>query len=82
MLGMSACADWKEVQDFVLTTQDSVTGGLSKWPDNHPDPLHTYLGLSGLALADPPLGYALRPVDPALNITLRAKQHLDDIYKL
>jgi len=80
MLGMSDCIDWKEAQDFVLTTQDSITGGLSKWPDNYPDPLHTYLGLSGLALADPPLGYALRPVDAALNITLRAKQHLDDIH--
>ena len=34
-----------------------------------------------LVPADPPLGYALRPVDAALNITLRAKQHLDVIYR-
>ena len=30
MLGMSDCIDWKEAQDFVLTTQDSITGGKMK----------------------------------------------------
>jgi len=51
---------------FVLETQDSVIGGLSKWVDNTPDPLHTYLGLGGLALA----GYeGLADFDPALNVT-------------
>lgn len=53
---------------FVLETQDSVIGGLSKWVDNTPDPLHTYLGLGGLALA----GYeGLVDFDPALNVTKR-----------
>ena len=64
---------FEEVEDFiagstsfVLETQDSVIGGLSKWVDNTPDPLHTYLGLGGLALA----GYeGLADFDPALNVT-------------
>ena len=52
--------------DFVLQTQDSVIGGLSKWADNTPDPLHTYLGLGGLAIA----GYeGLADFDAALNVT-------------
>ena len=52
----------------MLETQDSVIGGLSKWVDNTPDPLHTYLGLGGLALA----GYeGLVDFDPALNVTKR-----------
>lgn len=52
--------------DFVLQTQDSVIGGLSKWVDNTPDPLHTYLGLGGLAIA----GYeGLADFDAALNVT-------------
>lgn len=82
MLGMSDCIDWDEVKDFVLTTQSEITGGLAKWSDTSPDPLHTYLGLSGLALAVPDhLPISLSPVDPALNITLRAKQSFDELIR-
>jgi len=81
MLGISDCIDWREIEQFVLTTQDPVTGGLAKWPDIHPDPLHTYLGLSGLALAEPAPSSALLSVHPQLNITNRAKQHLDKIHQ-
>jgi len=79
MLGMADFIDWKETQKFVLTTESPLTGGLAKWADTHPDPLHTYLGLSGLALAEPSLCLDLQPVDPALNITIRAKRHLESI---
>merc|ERR1712065_129643 len=34
---------------YVLSTQQAI-GGLAKWPDHHPDPLHTHLGLCGLSL--------------------------------
>ena len=65
--------------DFVLSTQDGITGGLAKWPEISPDPLHTYLGLAGLALAP----YAgLRPVDPQLNITKRARAFVDNLHNL
>lgn len=61
---------------YVLSAQDGIVGGLAKWadePDISPDPLHTYLGLAGLALV-PSLD--LQQVDPELNITLRAKKQL------
>ena len=32
---------------FVFSTQDPIVGGLAKWPDQTPDPLHTCLGLAG-----------------------------------
>ncbi|XP_023342195.1 geranylgeranyl transferase type-1 subunit beta [Eurytemora carolleeae] len=73
--------DWSEIKNFVLTTQDPITGGFAKGTDMSPDLLHTYLGLSGLSLAEPPLLPSLNPVDPALNITLRAKQHLLSLHK-
>jgi geranylgeranyl transferase type-1 subunit beta len=58
--------------DFVLRTQDDLVGGLAKWADNATDSLHTYLGLSGLALAG---HQGLRRVEPSVNLTARA---LDD----
>ena len=67
---------------FVLSTQDAIIGGMAKWPDmTSPDPLHTYLGLSGMSLFLEPgqNAYGLRPVDAALNITRRAASHLTDI---
>ena len=62
---------------YVLSTQDPITGGLAKWPDLTPDPLHSYLGLSGLGLGNYP---ELRPVDAELNITLRARQYLNQLH--
>merc|ERR1712029_894149 len=65
-------------RQFVLSTQDPVTGGLAKWVDTVPDPLHTYLGLSGLAIA----GEAgLLVVDPALNISTQAASHLATLHQ-
>ena len=50
-----------------------ISGGLAKWPENMPDPMHTYLGLAGLSIAS----YSdLRPIDPELNITKRARASL------
>ena len=56
---------------FVLDTQDGLVGGLSKWKDNSPDPLHTYLGLGGLALSGYP---GLAEFDPALNVAVRTNK--------
>ena len=67
---------------FVLSTQDAIIGGMAKWPDmTSPDPLHTYLGLSGMSLFLEPENnvYGLLPVDAALNITKRAAAHLNDV---
>ena len=63
--------------NYVLSTQDGITGGLAKWPENMPDPMHTYLGLAGLSIAS----YSdLLPVDPELNITKRARAFLTTLY--
>jgi len=60
----------------VLSTQDPVTGGLAKWTDTQTDPLHTYLGLSGLGI----LGEeGVQEVDPALNLSKRTKLWLEKL---
>lgn len=69
-------SDTKESIQYVLSTQGEITGGLAKWVDTQPDPLHTYLGLSGLSLAGE---VELLSVDPALNFTKRAKEFLSTI---
>ena len=51
--------------EFVLSTEDDLIGGLAKASDVSADPLHTYLGIGGLALAKFP---GLKEIDPALNI--------------
>lgn len=76
LLDIHQLVNAEENRKFVLSTQDPVIGGLAKWPDNSPDPLHTYLGLSGLSLAGEP---SLEPVDPALNISCRALKHLQSL---
>ncbi|MCL4145270.1 UNVERIFIED_CONTAM: hypothetical protein GTU68_055290 [Idotea baltica] len=74
--------DHKPLIQFVLSTQDPIIGGLGKFAGIHPDGLHTYLGISGLALMDTQItGIELRAVDPALNISQRALQHLSNLHK-
>ncbi|XP_010774448.1 geranylgeranyl transferase type-1 subunit beta [Notothenia coriiceps] len=63
-------------RSFILSTQDRLVGGFAKWPDSHPDPLHAYLGLCGLSLIGEP---SLRKVHPALNITQRAFEHVQQL---
>ncbi|KAI9342936.1 geranylgeranyltransferase type I beta-subunit-like protein [Obelidium mucronatum] len=56
-----------------LETTISERGGFSKHADATPDPLHSYMGLAGLSIAQEP---GLQPLYPPLNITLRALNHL------
>ncbi|XP_022238442.1 geranylgeranyl transferase type-1 subunit beta-like [Limulus polyphemus] len=62
---------------FILSTQDDIAGGLAKWPDVVPDPLHTYLGIGGLSLAGKE---GVLPIHPGLNISKRAVDHLKHIH--
>ncbi|XP_071546819.1 geranylgeranyl transferase type-1 subunit beta isoform X2 [Panulirus ornatus] len=78
LLGGLNYLDLEALRQFVLSTQDPITGGLAKYPDSHPDGLHTYLGISGLSLLNRD---NLRPVDPALNISQRALKHLHTLHK-
>ncbi|XP_074649953.1 geranylgeranyl transferase type-1 subunit beta-like [Tubulanus polymorphus] len=80
LLGMFEMTNYEFNRSFVLETQDEVIGGFSKWPDNTPDPLHSYMGLGGLSfLKDPE--FHLNEVDPTINITLRAMDHLHQLQK-
>uniref|UniRef100_A0A2P2I1I4 Geranylgeranyl transferase type-1 subunit beta-like n=1 Tax=Hirondellea gigas TaxID=1518452 RepID=A0A2P2I1I4_9CRUS len=79
LLGCEHLLDLNSLLQFVLSTQDPVTGGLAKHSSSGADGLHTYLGLSGMAvLGLLPLQDAM-PVDPALNMTCRAVKHLRDL---
>jgi len=79
ILGITDLIDKEKVIDFVLSTQEVLVGGFSKWPGLNPDPLHTYTGISGLSL----LGdFGLKPVDPALNITNTAVNNMNSIHKI
>ena len=44
MLGCLNLVDKSAVEQYVLSCQDEVVGGISKFPGGDPDPLHTYLG--------------------------------------
>ncbi|CAH1408152.1 unnamed protein product [Nezara viridula] len=76
MLEIFDMIDFAENRAYIMTTQDSLTGGFAKWEDYIPDPLHTYLGLSGLSLMKEK---GLLEIDPALNITQRAARYLKKI---
>ncbi|GAB6024029.1 Geranylgeranyl transferase type-1 subunit beta [Chamberlinius hualienensis] len=78
LLGIFDLVDKKQNREFILSTQNSMTGGLAKFPDIVPDPLHTYTGLGGLALMSDD---GLNPINAALNITERASEHLLKIHQ-
>ncbi|XP_014259826.1 geranylgeranyl transferase type-1 subunit beta [Cimex lectularius] len=65
--------DYDKNREFVLSTQDNLIGGFSKWVDYTPDPLHTYLGLAGLSFIGKD---DLLEIHPALNISSRAVNFL------
>ncbi|KAK7116030.1 geranylgeranyl transferase type-1 subunit beta-like [Littorina saxatilis] len=79
LLGVLDLTNFLCSRTFILSTQSAITGGLAKWPDISPDPLHTYLGICGLALMGEP---GLAAVHPALNITQRAADHLFNLQKV
>ncbi|KAI6653213.1 Geranylgeranyl transferase type-1 subunit beta-like [Oopsacas minuta] len=59
--------------EYLFSTENSITGGFSKWPDHSTDPLHSYMAISGLSL----LGYpGVKPVDVRLNISSSAVERL------
>lgn len=78
ILGALELLDTTALRQFVLSTQDPITGGLAKYPNANPDGLHTYLGISGLSLLRKD---NLKPVDPALNISQQALSHLHQLHK-
>ena len=79
-LHLLECASWVDKlwnTSFILSTQSKHVGGFAKWPDTHPDPLHTYLGLSALSLSG---DLELHPVHAALNVSQRTVQWLHHLH--
>ncbi|CAG8583138.1 10654_t:CDS:2 [Diversispora eburnea] len=64
--------DFKQNFDFLMETQTKY-GGFSKWPEYPADVMHAYMGVAGLSLMKVP---ELQELDPALNISLSAKERL------
>ncbi|RWS13653.1 geranylgeranyl transferase type-1 subunit beta-like protein [Dinothrombium tinctorium] len=66
--------------DFVMSTQDPIVGGFGKNSYSPPDPMHTYLGLAGLSLI-PTTNKILSTINPEVNISERATEHLRCIHR-
>eukprot|EP00039_Didymoeca_costata_P002271 m.58852 g.58852 ORF g.58852 m.58852 type:complete len:425 (-) comp11203_c0_seq1:19-1293(-) len=73
LLGEGALINTKEIRSFLFQTQNTISGGFAKHVDALPDLLHSYMGISGLSLQGE-LG--IRPVHPALNISMKASRNL------
>lgn len=78
LLGWSSFINRQWNRSYVLSTQGKLVGGFSKWPDYHPDPMHTCLGLAGLSLNKEP---GLNPLLPSLTITRRAADWMETLHR-
>ncbi|KAG7300193.1 hypothetical protein JYU34_015743 [Plutella xylostella] len=76
ILDMLEMTNYASNRKYIFETQDTVVGGFSKWPETCTDPMHTYLGLCGLSLIGE---NGLIEIEPRLNITKRAFEHLKKI---
>ncbi len=63
--------------NYVFETYHGIVGGFAKWPNCNPDPLHTFMALSGLSLVDYP---ELQPINSTLVITERAHAYLKTLH--
>ncbi|KAL1117784.1 hypothetical protein AAG570_004099, partial [Ranatra chinensis] len=79
MLDFFHLVNFTENRRYIITTQDSLIGGFSKWADSYPDPMHTYLGLCGLSLMGEE---GLQEINPALNMSSRAVKRLHKLHAL
>ena len=82
MLHTFQLSDLKKNLNFLLSMQNEVYGGFAKYADDSVDPLHTYLCLCALSLINQyEKHFCMEELDPALNISKRAVQHLTEIQK-
>ncbi|XP_055297710.1 geranylgeranyl transferase type-1 subunit beta isoform X1 [Sitodiplosis mosellana] len=78
ILGAFQFTNFSSNREYLLETQDVITGGFSKWPGSSPDPFHTYFSLCGLSFIKEE---GLEAVMPSLNISQRAYDRLCDIQR-
>jgi geranylgeranyl transferase type-1 subunit beta len=72
-------SNYNENRDYILSTQDTIVGGFSKWPGSTTDPFHTYFGLCGLSFLNEP---GLLEIMPSLNISMRAYERLKNFHEI
>lgn len=72
IMGRLHWIDSKQLEKFILSCQDTETGGFSDRNGNMPDIFHTLFGLAGLSLLN--ADNRLKPINP----TLCLPQHVID----
>jgi geranylgeranyl transferase type-1 subunit beta len=76
MLGSLESSGRQENIDWLLHNQNPIMGGFGKHDNEFPDPLHTFMGIAGLAL----INYEnLNKLFPALTISHQTLEHLRKI---
>jgi len=65
MIDRAHWIDSQKLCDFIVSAQDSQTGGIADRPGHRPDIFHTYFGLAGLSLLNFP---NLASIDPAFAL--------------
>lgn len=78
ILGVFDLTDATENRKYIMSTQEKLTGGFSKWPGSLADPFHAYFGLCGLSFLEEP---GLLPINPCLNISERSYQRMLAIHQ-
>ncbi|CAF1531322.1 unnamed protein product, partial [Didymodactylos carnosus] len=73
MLNAFDFIDVEKNLDFLHSTENSITGGFSKWPNSSADPLHSYLSLAALSLMSNP---SLNELHPALIVSQNRIKYL------
>jgi geranylgeranyl transferase type-1 subunit beta len=79
IVGAFELSNFKENKDYILSCQDTIVGGFSKWPGTTSDPFHAYFGLCGLSFLREP---GVLEIMPSLNISMRAYERLKNLHKL
>lgn len=69
ILGVFDLTDAAENRRYIMSTQEKLTGGFSKWPGSLADPFHSYFGICGLSFLGEP---GVLPINPCLNISTRS----------
>jgi len=72
LLGFYEMIDLTQWKSFLMSCQAQI-GGFGKYPDVHPDVLHTYFSLCGMSFMGEP---GLSKLHCALGLTLRSARKL------
>lgn len=77
ILNVFELTDAAENRQYIMSTQEKLTGGFSKWPGSLADPFHSYFGICGLSFLEEP---GVSPIDPCLNISQRSYERMKRLH--